>query len=163
MKITQSMALLCASVSFAIGQSLTPIDRPEAAFPVISDAFNGKTIVQRTIGAGGLANYMIRFYHEDVVDSGRGPYLTEVVLSVTNDEGQILCQSVLAISGVTTVPPDKTKFRMIRFTISEALEDRCVLSIGIHKGFRVHFSPYRLAAENQKAEQGSAHQSTTAP
>jgi hypothetical protein len=153
MKITQSIAMLCASVSLATGQSLMPIDRPEATFPVISDAFDGKTTVQRTVDKGGLAHYMIRFYHKDVVSTGRGPYLTEVVLSVTDSEGKVLCQPVLAISGITTVPPDKTEFRMIRFTVHSDLEGGCVLSIGLHKGMRVDFSPFRLNPEKKDAEQ----------
>ena len=153
MQITQFIALLCASVSLATGQSLVPIDRPEATFPQISDAFDGKTTVRRTVDAGGLAHYMIRFFHEDVVGNNRGPYLSEAVLSVTDDQGKILSQSWLDISGVSTEPPDKTEFRMIRFTVREALEDGSVLSIGVYKGMRVYFSPYRLTPEKPKAEQ----------
>ncbi len=98
---------------------------------------------------------MIRFFHEDVVGENRGPYLSEVVLSITDKEGKILSQSWLDISRVSTVPPDKTEFRMIRFTVREALEDGSVLSIGLHTAMRVHFSPYRLSFQRAKAEAGA--------
>jgi hypothetical protein len=163
MKITHSIALLCASVSFATGQSLVPIDRPEASFPQISDAFDGKTTVRRTVDAGGLAHYMIRFFHEDVVGINRGPYFSDAVLSVTDDQGKILSQSWLDISGVSTESPDKTEFRMIRFTVREALEGGSVLSIGVHKGMRVYFSPYRLAPKTPTAEQAGTGQPATRP
>ena len=163
MEIVKFIALLSALASFATGQSLVPIDRPEATFPQISEAFDGKITVRRTVDAGGLAHYMIRIFHEDVVGANRGPYLSEVVLSVTNDQGRILSQSWLDISGVSTVPPDKTEFRMIRFTVREALEDGCVLSIGLHKGIRVYFSPYRIAPEKPEAEQDGADQPATVP
>lgn len=163
MKIAMLITLLCATARLATAQSLLPIDRPEATFPLIADAFEGKTTVQRTVDAGGLAHYMIRFFHEDVVGTNRGPYLSEVVLSLTDKEWKILSQSWLDISGVSTVPPDKTEFRMIRFTVHEGLEDGSVLSIGLHKGMRVYFSPYRLSFQRAKAGKAGAGQPATRP
>ena len=142
------------SVSYVFSQSLVAFDRPQATFPTISDAFDGKTKVQRKVDEGGLVHYMIRFFHKDVV-AKRGPYLSDVVLSVTDKKGKIVSQSWLDISGVSTVPPDETEFRMIRFTIREDLENQSVLSIGVHKGFRVIFSPYRIGPQKQQAEQSA--------
>jgi len=94
MKVIIYTALLTLLTSFAIAQSLVPIDRPEAKSPKISEAFDGKTTVRRTIDASGLVHYMIRFFHEDVISPKR-PHLSEVVLSITNDEGKVITQSVL--------------------------------------------------------------------
>jgi hypothetical protein len=144
---------LCV-VSIVTGQSLTPIHKPDKKHPSISEAFQGETLVQRTVDASGLAHYLIRFHHKDVVEKP-GPYLSEVVLSVSNDQGKILSQSVLDVSGVSTNPPDELKFRIIRFSVHESLESECVLSIGLHKGFRVIFSPYLLANQKKKMQNKS--------
>jgi hypothetical protein len=152
MKIPVLITLVLAAARLVSAQSLVPIDRPDPTFPPITEAFEGKTTVQRTAGAGGLAHYMIRFFHEDVVGANRTPFLSDVVLSVTDKNGKILSQSWLDVSGVSTVPPDKTEFRMILFTVSEDLEDRSVLSIGLHKGMRVYFSPFRLTSKQTEAE-----------
>ena len=161
MKLCYLIAIWFALESFATGQSLVPFDWPDKKYAVISEAFGGKTLVQRTVDSSGLVHYLIRFHHEDVIKPDR-PYLSEVVLSVSNDKGRILSQSVLDVSGVSTNPPEKMEFRMIRFSVHESLEARCVISIGLYKGFRVIFSPYLLKApKNTTAEQGSAHQPAT--
>jgi len=158
------IALLSVATLLASGQSPVAIDRPRAEYPTISKAFDGKTKVRRTVDSGGLAHYEVRFYDEKVIGDDRGPYLTDAVLSVTTAEGVILVQSWLDVSGVSHVPPDDAKFRMIRFSVSESLERSSVLSIGIFKSLHVYFSPFRLEPpEKTEAEQGGTGQPATRP
>ena len=150
---TIRIALLVAfAISVATGQSLLPVDQPKETYQHVSEAFEVDTTVFRSVG-DDLVHYQIRFSHPDVVGTNRGWYLSSVFLSVTDEEGMILSQAWLDVSGVTHTPPDKAEFRMIRFTVSKKLEGSSVLSIGTHRGMRIHFQPYRLGNTGKDAEQ----------
>ena len=152
--------ILCASAFAEQIGGLFPSGEMTDKITSVESAFPGETYVSRHINEQSkVVSYEIRLFAPDLLKFDMIPNLSDVVLVVSNKEGDHLASAPIEFSGISSIPPSKQQFRSIRFSVHQSLEATTVLNFGRHNGLRVIFTQYKLpltSIPNKKAEQDAS-------
>jgi hypothetical protein len=190
MKLRTFLVTSIVACSFSLNaQSTVPlrIIRPDT--PSLEAANDGAMSILRTPHEpSGTVRYEIRFYESGIATAKRLPEFSEVVLVLTDPDGNLVMEARLDISrmmsnltGMSTLDNQGTPisgsgskddriFTQLEFTIHKSLEPNALVNIGRSHAIRTVYQEYRLPQRSiilqnsaPNAEQGAAGQPATRP
>lgn len=146
MKVIPILAtMLCGGASADQVGGLLPSGEMTDQITSVETAFPGETYVSRHLDQHSKSvSYEIRLFAPELLKIDMIPKLWDVVLVVSNTDGEQLISVPIAFTGLSSIPPSKEQFKSIRFSVHESFEATTVLNFGRFNGMRVIFTQYKL-------------------